>query len=121
MNFLSINNYTNIFIIRLLVYIQLPFNRFTIYYSPYAFEGVPNKKHHCDTKSEPPYLAFTQCITRKNDIQMFYFECAFQGVLNPTPLMDSPQLEWKEDLHKRCNISKNKLATIKTQSLHLSS
>jgi hypothetical protein len=33
---------------------------FEIYYSPYAFEqGEPNKKHHCDTNSEPPYLAFT--------------------------------------------------------------
>jgi hypothetical protein len=23
-------------------------------------KGYPTKKHHCDTKSEPPYLAFTQ-------------------------------------------------------------
>jgi hypothetical protein len=30
-----------------------------MYYSPYAFEqGIPSKKNHCDTKSEPPYLAF---------------------------------------------------------------
>jgi hypothetical protein len=24
---------------------------------------VPNKKNHCDTKSEPPYLAFTHLIS----------------------------------------------------------
>jgi hypothetical protein len=84
-------------------------------------KGYSTKKHHCDTKSEPAYLTFAQFKTKKNDIQMFYFECAFQGVLNPTPLRDSPQLKWKEDLHKTCNISKNKLATKRTQSLHLSS
>jgi hypothetical protein len=60
MNFLSIKKNTNIFIIIFLVYIQLIITRLKKYYSPYAFEqGVPNKKHHWDTKSEPPYLAFT--------------------------------------------------------------
>jgi hypothetical protein len=64
MNFLSIKNYTNIFIIKSLFYIQLKINIFKKYYSPYAFkQKVHNKKHHCDTKSEPPYLTLTQELT----------------------------------------------------------
>jgi hypothetical protein len=60
MNFLSIKNYTNILIIKLLSYINFQLIDLKIYCSPYAFEqGVPNTKHHCDTKNEPPYLAFT--------------------------------------------------------------
>jgi hypothetical protein len=60
MNFLSINNNTNIFIIELLFYIQLPINRFkNILFTICFWTRGTNKKYNCDTKSESLYFAFT--------------------------------------------------------------
>ncbi len=48
----------------------------------YAFEqGVPNKKHHCDTKSEPPYLAFTLTTFYKYDKIVKIFNPKFMIIL----------------------------------------
>lgn len=50
-------------------------------------------------------------------VSKFYERMCLPRGVNPNPLKDFPQLEWKEDLHKTSNISTSE-QLMKTQSLH---